>query len=119
MMDTIKEREEERDAARKQEQTTSEIFSKVNRSSFDAIIGLDSEMRISSFNPAAERITGYTVAEAIGAPSSRSSSPKTYGRCLGRRWERLGRLAIASLLRRPLKLQPSRRMARCLTPKFP
>ena len=76
MMDTIKEREEERDAARKQEQTTSEIFSKVNKSSFDAIIGLDSEMRISSFNPAAERITGYTVAEAIGAPFQSLIIPK-------------------------------------------
>ncbi len=76
MMDTIKQREEERDAAQKKEQDANEIFSKVNRSSFDAIIGLDSELRITTFNPAAERITGYTVAEAIGAPFQSLVIPK-------------------------------------------
>ena len=76
MIDTIRQREQERDAARKQEQTTSEIFSKVNRASFDAIIGLDNELRIFSFNPAAERILGYTAAEAIGAPLQTVIIPK-------------------------------------------
>ncbi len=76
MINTIKQREDERDAARKQEQTTNEIFSKVNRSSFDAIIGLDNELRITSFNPAAERILGYTVTEAIGAPLQSILIPK-------------------------------------------
>ncbi|MBQ1697553.1 MAG: PAS domain S-box protein [Bacteroidales bacterium] len=76
MIDTIKNREQERDAAQKKEQTTNEIFSKVNRSSFDAIIGLDSELKIISFNPAAERITGYKVTEAIGTPFQSLIVPK-------------------------------------------
>ncbi|MBR4324182.1 MAG: response regulator [Bacteroidales bacterium] len=76
MIDTIKEREQERDAARKQEQAANEIFVKVNKSSFDAIIGLDSDLKIISFNPAAERITGYTVTEAIGTPFQTLLVPK-------------------------------------------
>jgi PAS domain S-box-containing protein len=76
MIDTIKEREQERDAARKQEQVANEIFVKVNKSSFDAIIGLDSDLKIISFNPAAERITGYTATEAIGTPFQTLLVPK-------------------------------------------
>ena len=76
MMDTIKEREDERDAAQKKEQDANEIFSKVNKSSFDAIIGLDADLRIITFNPAAERITGYTQNEAIGTPFQSVVVPK-------------------------------------------
>lgn len=76
LMNTINERERERDMAQKKEQTANEIFEKVNKSSFDAIIGLDSDLRVVSFNPAAERITGYTVSEAIGAPLQSLIIPK-------------------------------------------
>ncbi|MBQ4406355.1 MAG: response regulator [Bacteroidales bacterium] len=76
MMDTIKEREDERDAAQKKEQDANEIFSKVNKSSFDAIIGLDSDLRVITFNPAAERIIGYTQNEAIGMPFQSVVVPK-------------------------------------------
>lgn len=76
MMETINERERERDIAQKKEQDANEIFSKVNKSSFDAIIGLDSDLRIISFNPAAERITGYTISEAIGSPFQTIVVPK-------------------------------------------
>lgn len=76
MIDAIKVRENERDAAQKKEQDANEIFSKVNKSSFDAIIGLDSDLRIISFNPAAERITGYTQSEAIGTPFEALMIPK-------------------------------------------
>ncbi len=76
MMETINERERERDMAQKKEQDANEIFSKVNKSSFDAIIGLDSDLRIISFNPAAERITGYTISEAIGSPFQTIVVPK-------------------------------------------
>lgn len=76
MMETINEREHERDMAQKKEQDANEIFEKVNKSSFDAIIGLDSDLRVVSFNPAAERITGYTVSEAIGAPLQALIIPK-------------------------------------------
>jgi len=76
LMNTINERERERDMAQKKEQAANEIFEKVNKSSFDAIIGLDSDLRVVSFNPAAERITGYTVSEAIGAPLQSLIIPK-------------------------------------------
>ena len=40
------------------------------RSSSDAIYVVDSQLRILAFNPAAERLTGWRAAEAIGAPCS-------------------------------------------------
>jgi len=76
MIQTIKEREEERDAAQKKEQAVNEVFTKVSKSSFDAIIGLDSDMRVTFFNPAAERLTGYTSAEAVGSPFQTIIIPK-------------------------------------------
>ncbi len=41
----------------------------------DAIIGWDTEMRITSWNPGAERVYGYTAAEAIGQPYGLLPSP--------------------------------------------
>ncbi len=66
MVDTIKVREQERDTAQEKEREVNEIFAKVNKSSFDAILGLDSDMRVIFFNPAAEKLTGYTETEAVG-----------------------------------------------------
>lgn len=37
----------------------------------DAIVGVDENMRIILFNPAAERMFGWTAAEAVGAPLER------------------------------------------------
>lgn len=67
MIQAIKEREIERDRAREHELAANEIFSYVNKSSFDAIIGTDPELKIISFNPAAAHLTGYTLEEAKGA----------------------------------------------------
>ena len=59
MLDTINKKEQERDAAKKKEEFTNEIFTKVNKSSFDAIIVVDKEQRIKFFNTAAEKLFGY------------------------------------------------------------
>lgn len=63
MLDTINKREQERDAAKKKEEFTNEIFTKVNKSSFDAIIVVDKEQRIKFFNTAAEKLFGYKFSE--------------------------------------------------------
>ena len=46
-------------------------FAGVIQSAMDAIITVDCEQRIVIFNPAAERVFGYSVGEAIGMPLSR------------------------------------------------
>lgn len=63
MLDTINKREQERDAAKKKEEFTNEIFTKVNKASFDAIIVADNEQRIKFFNVAAEKLFGYKFSE--------------------------------------------------------
>ncbi|MBR6278610.1 MAG: response regulator [Bacteroidales bacterium] len=63
MLDTINKKEQERDAAKKKEEFTNEIFTKVNKSSFDAIIVVDKEQRIKFFNTAAEKLFGYKFSE--------------------------------------------------------
>ncbi|MCQ2252077.1 MAG: PAS domain S-box protein, partial [Bacteroidales bacterium] len=68
MMDTINTREQERDIAKQGEQSMSEIFTKVNMSSFDAIVVTDRELKIKFFNSAAEKFFGYTKAEAENCP---------------------------------------------------
>jgi PAS domain S-box-containing protein len=68
MLDIINKREQERDAAKKSEQFTSEIFSQVNKSAFDAIIVADNQMKIKYFNKAAEKLSGYTFNEIKDTP---------------------------------------------------
>ncbi len=63
MLDTINKKEQERYAAKKKEEFTNEIFTKVNKSSFDAIIVVDKEQRIKFFNTAAEKLFGYKFSE--------------------------------------------------------
>ncbi len=68
MIDAIASREKERDAAQQGQQSMSEIFTKVNITSFDAIIVTDKELKIKFFNAAAEKFFGYTKAEAENCP---------------------------------------------------
>ena len=68
MLDIISKRENERDQARKSEQFTSEIFSKVNKSAFDAIVVTDNQMKIKYFNLAAEKLSGYKFEEIKETP---------------------------------------------------
>ncbi|MBQ3658238.1 MAG: response regulator [Bacteroidales bacterium] len=68
MLDIINKRETERDIAKKNEQFTSEIFSQVNKSAFDAIIVTDNQMKIKYFNTAAEKLSGYTFNEIKDTP---------------------------------------------------
>jgi diguanylate cyclase (GGDEF)-like protein/PAS domain S-box-containing protein len=44
--------------------------------SADAVIGVNADRRIDQWNPAAERLFGYTAAEAIGEPVDRLISPE-------------------------------------------
>ncbi len=60
MTSHIIKREKERDLAREGEKSINEIFAKVNEVSFDAIIILDSKLKIKFFNPAAEKMFGRT-----------------------------------------------------------
>lgn len=49
---------------------TSDHFAAIVESSTDAIIGKDTDAIITSWNPAAQRIYGYSEAEAVGRPIS-------------------------------------------------
>jgi PAS domain S-box-containing protein len=55
---------------RRQAQAAQALLSSIVESSEDAIIGRSLEGRIVSWNPAAERLYGYSAAEAIGQPVS-------------------------------------------------
>ena len=68
MIDAISAREQERDAAKQSQQSMNEIFTKVNMTSFDAIIVTDQDLKIKFFNSAAEKFFGYTKAEAENCP---------------------------------------------------
>lgn len=63
LLDAINTREKERDEAKSKEQSMNEIFTKVNKASFDAIIVTDHDLKIKFFNTAAEKIFGYTQKE--------------------------------------------------------
>ncbi|MBR4266170.1 MAG: response regulator [Bacteroidales bacterium] len=78
MMETISKREQERDEAKMHEESINEIFAKVNKSSFDAIIVCNNQMKITFFNNAAERLFGYTFAEVNGAPFENIVVPAEY-----------------------------------------
>ncbi len=49
---------------------TNDHFAAIVESSTDAIIGKDTDAIITSWNPAAQRIYGYSEAEAVGQPIS-------------------------------------------------
>jgi len=66
MIDTISAREKERDNAKSKENAANEIFTMVNKSSFDAIIVTDSDLKIRFFNSAAEKLFGFSTREAEG-----------------------------------------------------
>ena len=55
---------------RKQAQAAQALLSSIVESSADAIVGRTLDGRIVSWNPAAERLFGYTADEAIGEPVS-------------------------------------------------
>ncbi len=61
MVDAISAREMERDKAKSKENATNEIFTMVNKSSFDAIIVTDADLKVRFFNPAAEKLFGYAL----------------------------------------------------------
>ena len=56
--------------------TRVEWFTAAVQSSEDAILTVDQQSRITSWNPAAERLFGYTAAEAIGMSTMRLSPPE-------------------------------------------
>ena len=56
--------------ARKEAELRLGYLSAIVESSRDAILGLDGEGRITFWNPSAERLYGYTAAEAIGRDAS-------------------------------------------------
>jgi two-component system, cell cycle sensor histidine kinase and response regulator CckA len=62
---------------RKRAELTKELLASIVESSSDAIVGLDLEGRITSWNRAAERLFGYSPGQAIGCPVSILQSSET------------------------------------------
>jgi PAS domain S-box-containing protein len=78
LLDAINTREKERDEAKSKEQSMNEIFTKVNKASFDAIIVTDSDLKIKFFNTAAENIFGYTQQEVENCNIQNIIIPQEY-----------------------------------------
>ena len=55
-----------------------EMFRAISTSALDAIILLDERSKITYWNPAAERIFGYTISEALGKPLDTLIIPEKY-----------------------------------------
>jgi PAS domain S-box-containing protein len=60
---------------RKRTEEEQRTLASIVDSSEDAIIGIDLDERIVSWNPGAEKLYGYTAAEAIGKPASTLTPP--------------------------------------------
>ncbi len=76
MIDTISAREQERDKAKSKENAINEIFTMVSKSSFDAIIVTDNDLKIKFYNAAAERLFGYSSKDVENTPIPSLILPK-------------------------------------------